>query len=320
MKIISKFLFIGLSISIIACNQNSSGGKSTTAENKEAQAQLKNSDENPAAAPFEEGKISIQITTPGSAFGELMQQVDPAKGDFRNQMKALATKLSAKDRTILEAQNKKAGMTNLAILMLPLRSVMYIKGTEATAKFDALTYHGENNVDESKKAGMLYMKSQNSDKAMTISYTGDSFKDMASNQLKASDYDIVKTSEQSTVAGYSCSKSIYTLKNAMAPKRSETGLPGNGSIYRLEVWTSKQMPKSVNFLHPLYISEDAGIMKILVQYEKASELKFLYEFIKVENRPVTPAEMAIKKTEKVYDFGKEKMTAGMQMMGIIFGM
>ncbi|RZM19741.1 MAG: hypothetical protein EOO88_37210 [Pedobacter sp.] len=61
-------------------------------------------------------------------------------------------------------------------------------------------------------------------------------------------------------------------------------------------------------------------MKILIQYQKDSPLKFLYEFTNVESRNVTPAEMDIKKTAKIHDFGKDKMTVGMQMMGIIFGM
>jgi len=60
-------------------------------------------------------------------------------------------------------------------------------------------------------------------------------------------------------------------------------------------------------------------MKILIHYQKESPLKFLYEFTSVESRAVNAAEMKIQKTEKVYDFGKDKMTAGMQMMGIIFG-
>ncbi|RZM20230.1 MAG: hypothetical protein EOO88_36795 [Pedobacter sp.] len=223
------------------------------------------------------------------------------------------------ERAELEAQSQKAGMMNLAILMLPLKSVMYIKGDQATAKFDALTFHGENTVNDAKKEGMMYVKSQNSTKALTISYTGDSFNEMAQNELKASDYDIKETGETSTVAGYNCSKSLYTIKKPAAASSVPRAIPAT-SIYQLEVWTSKEMPKSVNFLHPLYINEDAGIMKIMIQYQKENPLKFLYEFTKVENRAVTADEMQIQKTAKIKDFGKDKMTVGMEMMGIIFGM
>ncbi len=35
---------------------------------------------------------------------------------------------------------------------------------------------------------------------------------------------------------------------------------------------------------------------------------------------VTAAEMQIKKNPKIHDFGKDKMTVAMDMMGIVFGM
>ncbi|WP_316813533.1 hypothetical protein [Pedobacter heparinus] len=308
-----------LLLSQTACNQNHSGRNNPLAE-KENVARKAQADETEAAkVPFTEGKIDLKITTPGSALGELLQQVDPTKGNVSAQIKKLSEKLSVKDRAELEAQNKKAGMMNLAILMLPLKSVIYIKGDQATAKFDALTFHGENTVNDAKKEGMMYVKSQNSSKAMTIAYTGDSFKEMAQNELKTADYNIKETGETSTVAGYNCSKCIYTLKKP-APANNTPGVIPAASVYKLEVWTSTEMPKSVNFLHPLYIKEDAGIMKIMIQYQKDSPLKFLYEFTKVENRVVTTEEMQIQKTAKIHDFGKDKMTVGMQMMGIVFGM
>ncbi len=321
MKAIYNIMLTALMLmSMTSCSQSPSGVKSQNDPNQ-TEAPSKSGSKNNLTEVFKEGKIDLRITTPGTALGKLLQQVDPAKGNVSEQMKALTAKLSAKERLLLDEQSKKAGMMNLAILMLPLKSVIYIKGDDATAKFDALTFHGENTVNEAKKEGMMYVKSQNSGQAMTISYTGESFKEMTTNELKVSEYDIVNTGETKLVAGYTCTKSVYTLKKANAePKVSPSGMPHSGSIYQLEVWTSKQMPKAVNFLHPLYINENAGIMEILMQYDKASELKILYEFTKVESRSVSATEMAIKKTEKINDFGKDKMTVGMQMMGIVFGM
>jgi hypothetical protein len=306
-------------LSFNSCNQNPSGRNNPLAEKQRVARHTASPENETKKVPFSEGRIALKITTPGSAFGELLQQVDPSKGNVSAQMKKLAEKLSAKERAELQAQSQKAGMINLAILMLPLKSVIYIKGGQATAKFDALTFHGENTVNDAKKEGMMYVKSQNSSKAMTIRYTGDSFKEMAQNELRAEDYTIRKTSETSIVAGYACSKSIYTLKKAGPVNKAPGAIP-SASIYQLEVWTSTEMPKSVNFLHPLYIKEGAGIMKIMIHYQKDNPLKFLYEFTKVENKAVSPEEMQIQKTATIQDFGKDKTTVGMQMMGIVFGM
>lgn len=314
-----QFLALVAFLGITACNQNPSANENALAARDGNAILPDTSKSNVVKTLFKEGRIDVKITTPGTALGELLQNVDPTKGDVSGQMKALAEKLSPEEKAVLEAQSKKAGMMNLAILMLPLKSAIFIKGEEATAKFDALTFHGENTVNEARKAGLMYVKSQNSSKAMTISYTGDSFDEMAQNELKAEDYNIEKTDEISNIAGYACNKSVYTLKKPVPNNNMPGSLPAP-SIYRLEVWTSENMPKSVNFLHPLYIKEGAGIMKILIQYEKDSRLKIMYEFTNVENRAVTVKEMEIMKTEKVHDFAKDKMTVGMQMMGIVLGM
>ncbi|MEO5910166.1 MAG: hypothetical protein ABIP95_04715 [Pelobium sp.] len=314
---IKSLVFSTLLLSIFACNQNPSNGNSQTKNNGNP-SEIQD-EKNTVKTNFEEGVIDVKISTPGSKMGELIQKVDPSKGDISGQMKKLAADLPAKDKAEMEAQSKKAGLFNLAIMMLPVHSTIYIKGDEATAKFEAITYHGENTLNNAKKEGMIFMKSQNSDKALTIKYDGDSFKDMAGTQLDANNYDIVQTDEISNVAGYPCKKAVYTLKNAATAKKSELGLP-TGNVYKIEVFTSSQMPKAVNFLHPVYIKEDAGIMKLIIQYDKESDLKILYEFNKLESRAVTAAEMSIQKTKKISDYGKEKLAVGMEMMGIIFGM
>ena len=316
MKQIFKPLILSFALgALMACNQSPSTTKGGDVKSISAVAETK--------SEFKEGVIGIKITTPGSGIGELLQQIDPAKGNTSEQMRKLMEKLSVKDKMKIDAQSKKNGMLNLAILMLPIKSTLYVKGAEATAKFDAVTYHGENRVNEAKKEGMMYVKSQNSAKEMTVSYTGDSFKEMNTNELRMEDYDIVKTDETENVAGYSCTKAVYTLKASAKPKQSEAevsaGVP-SGTVYKIDVWTSKEMPKSVNFLHPLYVKEDAGIMKLNIQYQKDNDLKIVYEFASVESRPVTAAELAVKQTAKIHDFGKDKMTVGMQMFGIILGM
>lgn len=320
----SKIKVIALSLALFsfaACQQNANKEQNGSAQNGSSTTSNVVAKDVKTVTDFKEGVINVKITTPGSAIGELLQKVDPAKGNISAQMKALTEKLSAKDRLLLETQSKKNGMLNLAILMLPLQSTLYLKGNEATAKFDAVTFHGENYVDDGKKTGLMYVKSQNSANEMTIRYTGDSFKEMNTNQLDAADYDIVKTNETAEVAGYPCTKMVYTLKNAAKAQKTKTGMPGaSGKVYKIDVWTSAQMPKSINFLHPLYVKEAAGIMKLVIQYEKALDFKILYELNHVESRAVTPNEMAIKQSKPVYDFGKDKMTVGFKMMGVIFGM
>ena len=305
-----------LLISIVACTQSPSDKKNNTKNVSEAAADVKL-----AKTKFTEGVISISITTPGSTLGELFQQINPAKGNISEQMRQISEKLSAKDKALIEAQTKKNGVLNMAFLMLPVKSVLYVKGNEATAKFDALTYHGENHVDNDKRTGMIYAKSQNSKNDITVNFAGDSFKKLNSNELDIKNYNVVRTAETDKVAGYLCTKSVYTLKKPSIVPKSEVALSGtSGTVYKIDVWTSAEMPQSLNFLHPLYVEEKAGIMKLLIQYEKDSDFKVLYAFSRVDSKPVTEAEMAIKQNKTVYDYEKDPMQVGMKMLGIIFGM
>ena len=270
---------------------------------------------------FKEGEIQVSITTPGSKLGEMFQKINPSKGKIQEQIRKIAATLSPADQAKLESENQKNGMMNLAIVMLPLRSVIYVKDDQATAKFDALTYHGENYINDKKKEGLMYLKSQNSAKEATLSYTGENLKKMASTDVTSDAYNIATTKDTELIDGYLCTKSIYTLKNDSKPAAQSTGMPGaTGKIYRLEVWASKQMPMAVNFVHPLYVAENSGIMKILIQYEKESKLRVLYQFTKVKPRPVTAAELSIHKTAKIIDFGKSELAASMELFGIVLGM
>lgn len=314
---INNLLAALLLTSIVACTQSPSDKKKANTKNvTETAAGIKEK-----RTKFTEGAISIKITTPGSALGELFQQIDPAKGNISEQMKKMSERLSARDKALIDAQTKKNGALNIAFLMLPVKSILYVKGNEATAKFDALTYHGENHVDNDKKTGMIYAKSQNSANDITVRFSGDSFKKLNSNELDIKNYNVLRTAETANVAGYLCTKSVYTLKKPITVPKSEVALSGtSGTIYKIDVWTSAEMPQSLNFLHPLYVEEKAGIMKLLIQYEKDSDFKVLYQFSDVDSRPITDAEMSIKQNKTVYDFGKDPMQVGMKMLGIIFGM
>jgi hypothetical protein len=77
------------------------------------------------------------------------------------------------------------------------------------------------------------------------------------------------------------------------------------------------MPKSLNFIHPYYLEEDNGIMKIDLFFSENTPM--VYEFKKVTPRSVAEAEMAIKESQPVYDSKTEAQALGMKIMGIMFG-
>ncbi|WEK37037.1 MAG: hypothetical protein P0Y53_05940 [Candidatus Pseudobacter hemicellulosilyticus] len=273
-----------------------------------------------AAKPFREGAIKVDITTPGSLIGGLLQQVDPTKGNTQQQLMELSAGLSEADRKRFQKEAEETGILLLAIVNLPLKSMIYCKGENSTAKFDALNYHGENTVDMTKKEGKMYMKASAGTEQVNILYTGENLYRMSATVLNNEDYTITRTAETITVAGYPCTKAVYTLKGAPAGGPDRASMVGvDPKPYQVEVWTSTLMPGSLNFMHPLYIEENAGIMKLLVQFDRKTPFKLLYQFSQVESRAVTTAEMAIQEPGPVYDYEKDMMTIAGKLLKITFG-
>src|SRR5690606_16655899 len=110
--------------------------------------------------------------------------------------------------------------------------------------------------------------------------------DWKSATITHEDYDIERLAEEEVVAGYTCKKAIYTLKNS-------AGVESSDNPRSLVVYTSASMPKELNFQHPFYIPEDNGILKIDVTYDDAQQNKMVYEIVKVEPKQMEDQDFEI---------------------------
>ncbi|RZL98909.1 MAG: hypothetical protein EOO88_60140, partial [Pedobacter sp.] len=87
--ILRNLLFaLAFTLSIISCGSNDKKAQTSAS----TLSQTATSENEVTKVPFREGRIDLKITTPGSGFGELLQQVDPSKGNVSAQMKKLAEK------------------------------------------------------------------------------------------------------------------------------------------------------------------------------------------------------------------------------------
>lgn len=304
-KLILYFIVV---CSVWACSDSSSSGP----------------DPDPPVEPFTEGQIDVEVSMPGhpalEVFVDVFGQIDPEAGEMEEQLEIIIQNLSEEDRGALqefeEAFESGEGPEGLApffaIIYLPiLEHVIYIREDEATAKFDALTYHGENRYNLSSESGQYYINSRWYPENR-ISYTyiaEDLFDDFAQTAIDDEFYDIEQTGVTETIAGYTAAKRIYTVKNTDNP----------AGPYRLEVWTSEEMTKSVNFSHPFYLEEEGGIMKIAAFLTPDESFPIVYEFVNVTSRSVSDAEMAIQQSEPFYDYGEDADTVGLKMFDILFG-
>ncbi|RLJ69309.1 hypothetical protein [Pedobacter alluvionis] len=268
---------------------------------------------------FTEGKIEIEITTPGTSLGKIFRSVYPKKGNVRKQLENAIKLSSPKTKLEFEAISNKNPMILLNFMLLPWKSSILLKPDKATVKFDALTYHGENTVDYKSAHGIFFIRSQDKkNQKITFTYHKNELgKAGIQSTIHSEDYTIQKTPIIENIAGFNCKKSIYTLKN-----------PGNAINHRLvsnsltvakiEVWSSDQMPSTVNFLNPLYINEKNGILKLKVFYNTDEHMAILYSFKKVVATKISPEEMKIQQSSPVYSYSKDAVHIASQVMGILF--
>lgn len=259
--------------------------------------------------PLTEGKISARISFPSLPLDKVFSAVDPSKGDIHLQMQKTIEKLNENDRKKIETYLSNNPTGALGIMFLPmLKNDLFFNQGNATAKCDGLTYHLENSIDLATKSGIMYVENRTKDiQKLNFRFTETSFDvNNLKTKIDNTKYDIKSTGETKNVAGVECTKAIYTPKD-----KSDL------SLNKLEVWTSKQLPKSLNFLHPYYIEENSGIALIDIFLPNTTQPLIRYEFVNISNEKISPENLAIKSTEPLYDADKDMNTVSMKMLGIM---
>ncbi|WP_046245411.1 hypothetical protein [Hymenobacter terrenus] len=269
---------------------------------------------------FTLGVVTTRVSLPGNLYDKAMSQLDPAKGHLQEQVQRIMSGMSAAEQQQAQAQaQQNPGLTMMA-LMLPRKATIYVRGQEARATTDALTYHLENYFNGAKNTGLCLFKSQSSPKQIVFHYAGAKTKqEWQSLAVTDAEYTVQPTTETGLVAGYPCVKTRYTRKSpAPATARPEPG-PLNLEAVALDVWTSSKMPVALNFAHPIYVQEKQGIMKIVVYFDQAHTQQMLYEFTSVQTKPVTPQDLHIATTGPVLDYSKDGPAIGLQLLGLMMG-
>ncbi|UNY97245.1 hypothetical protein MQE36_09055 [Zhouia spongiae] len=304
------FLLI-LNVAIVSCKQKQD--KSTT--NVIAQSSgfnIQNTNRH-TTENFTEGTIDIDIYFPGNDLSDLLKKTDLSKGSIEQQMESMMASLSQEKKDRINKTMKGNPIIALQIMMAPLlKNTVFVKENMVTAKCDGLTYHLENTLNVKSSTGTVYMASQtNRSNAITLNYDEDFFGEgQFQTKIDSDAYDRQETNEIKVIAGYKCKKSIYKLK-VTSPM----------SIEKLEVWTSEQMPKSLNFIHPYYLEEEHGIMKIdlFPVINESKDAALVYEFKTVSPGAVSDSDLSIVKTEPVYNAKTDLEQIATKLMGIMFG-
>jgi len=276
--------------------------------------------------PFSEGTIEMGMYSHGVDLGYFIKNIDFSRNDVRDQFADL-TQNSEEGREFAALLQEYSNANPFAALGLITNSVIatyYIKGEVVLGKARGFGYLFDNYHDVAADEGQLFLRSlvqtdeiPEEDRELSVSYVPSTDLGVGNGgAIELSMYDRQRLPDQE-VAGYACNVSTYTLKTEHIPEPDPGNpLPQSPVCYKLVVYTSEAFDKTINFTHPFYLPEDAGILKLEVFYDQGEEPTLVMQPEKITPRTITDAELQIEEVQPVYDFNNTAI--GWKMLAILF--
>lgn len=220
---------------------------------------------------FEEGIVEMGIFSNDLDLGLLIQKVDFSKPDVKAQFDNLLK--NDKDVKAIFELIENAGVQNplapLALTLNMAESTYYIKKDEVLGKVTGFGWTMDNYHNQGEDKGTLYYETltkttqiAEQDRKIYTNFKPSQNKfSGASNDVDFSQYNRSKLSTKEIVAGYACDVYVYT------PKQNDPNAPAQ--LHKLIVYASPLFNKTINFTHPYYLEEEAGILRLDIFYADA---------------------------------------------------
>lgn len=276
--------------------------------------------ENAMAQQGFEGILTTRVSIADIDMSAFTEKIDYQKGNIQEQMASLYKTIPASHRSKLKAVTEKNPMMGMVLAMTPPQATIYIKNKIAMANTKGLGYEIQHYHNEQSDEAFLYTQSLiQPGEAVTAFYKpslGYKAFFTEDKRITPDHFNVERSPKSVDVAGYSCSISIYTPKSLQPGSGSGMGIP-TVQVHKLIVYTSKNLPKGINFSHPYYLPEDHGIMRIDIYLDDSDQPSMIYEIVSVKKTSVSGDMLVAKKTEPLYEL--TDMNYGMKLLGIMMG-
>lgn len=276
-----------------------------------------------SAPKFTEGILFTRVSFPGNVMNEALMKIDFEKGNSKEQLQQLqsstnneayAKKMQESMESMSPEEKAAMGSMMMAAMMSPLYAKIYISGNEVLAKANAINYRLESYMNAGTGIGRMVAVSNDESQNASIRFTSNNIKKVwEKTEVSPEQYTFQVLTEKGSVAGHSCKKAVYTLKNST----NQASSPFQASpAYKLIVWYSDDFSAAINFLHPFYFHLDKGILKIEVHYDKKGKNKMLYEVTGSKPQKLNAQNFQLSSVEPVIDYDTEPMKASMNMLAV----
>ncbi|MEC3880073.1 hypothetical protein [Parapedobacter sp. 10938] len=277
--------------------------------------------------PFTEGTIEMGMRSHGVDLGFFIKEIDFSRDDVPAQFAELAENSAEAQAflALLEEYSENNPFAALGLMMNAVIGTYYVKDDIVLGKARGFGYQFDNYHDAKNDVGKVFMRTlvqtdeiAEEDCELSLTYVPSVDLGVGSgSSMDISIYDREVSSKSQVVAGYSCEVSTYTIKSQHIPEPDPNNpLPPTPVVYKLVVYTSDAFNKTINFTHPFYLPEEAGILKLEIYYDNGEEPTLVMQPEGITARAITDAELQIEVTEPVYSF--TDIEVGWKMLAIFF--
>lgn len=267
-----------------------------------------------------EGVLTTRVIMAGVDMSVITEKVDYSKSDLGNQISNLYKSLPASDLSRLQRLMETNPMMGLALIMTPPKATIYVKDNVVFAKTKGLGYEIQHYHNTASDEAFLYTSSLlNPADEVTAAYKpSDGYAALFSGDklITTDKFNVVRSTNTATVAGYTCHISTYTPKSLPVNSSAVMGMP-NLDVHKLVVYASNDLPKGINFSHPYYLPESHGIMRIDIYLDASDKPTMQYEMVDVKKTPIQQGQLIAKKSSPLYTLTDSNY--GMKVLGIMMG-
>lgn len=260
--------------------------------------------------PFLEGTIEMGMYSHDIDLGFFIENLDFSCDDVREQFVELAENHEEAQAflALMEEYSQRNPFLGLALMMNGVICTYHVKGDVVLGKGQGLGFIYDNYHNATEDRGQLYLKTRTrlesipeSDRAISVQYVPS--QDLGPrNTLDLGMYRRQVAAQRSVVAGYECQVATYSLKPeyVVAPD-PENPLAVSPQPYKVVVYASEAFSPTINFTHPFYVEEEAGILRLEIYFGNADEPTLVMTPDQITPRAVANAELEIEEIEPLYD-------------------
>ncbi|MGG5505777.1 MULTISPECIES: hypothetical protein [unclassified Myroides] len=267
--------------------------------------------------PFVEGIVEMGIFSKEVDLGKIIGKIDFSREDVTQQYQDLLTN-DAEAKAIFEVIKNTSNQNPLVALAMSMNisdCTYFIKNEEVLGKASGFGWNMYNYHNTVEDKGSVYLETltQIDEIAAEDRKIYSEFKPSehtgvnATNTIDFSAFTRQVQPKKQNVLGYECDVVVYT------PKTVDENMPMQ--LQKITVYTSSLFSNTINFTHPFYLEENAGILRLDIYYLNNEEATLVMKPKAIKEQVIPQQDLTSKTATPIY--AADEMTWGFKALAIM---